>query len=338
MRLTFIQILCLFSWLPFTGIAQDLHFTQQYANRVHLNPAYAGLHADYNGTVSYRNQWPKLPGAFVTNQFSGYYRLRNQHSSVGLVVSNDKAGEGGLAKFQVGGQYAYQSILSEKLAFSLGMQLSYGSQRLDYSRLTFGDQLNDDGTTNLNSQELNFYDPVRYASVSTGAVVYDNNFWVSLAGHHLNRPVIGFNDASAYLPGKIIFNGGYKFALKTYYYLNKPYEWSITPSLTYTQQGPFKKSDIALYTTYTPFTFGLLYRGLPFLSNYAYDQSVSLLAGIVVDSWRIGYSYDIPLSPFGTHNGGAHEISLSFEKIDYNKIFKKRVSGKNYKRIALPSI
>jgi type IX secretion system PorP/SprF family membrane protein len=337
MRFKLIQILCLFCGLPFTSLAQDLHFTQQYATRQHLNPAYAGLHADYSGILTYRNQWPKLPGAFVTNQFAGYYRLRNQRTTAGLVVASDKAGEGGLGKFQVGGQYAYQNNWNEDLLFSVGMQLSYNSQRLDYSRLIFGDQLNDDGTTNPNSMELNFYDPVRYVSVATGAVFYNNNFWVSLAGHHLNRPNTGF-EQKTYLPAKVILNGGYKWVLNKYYYLNKPYEWSLTPSLTYTHQGPFKKSDIAVYTTYTPFTFGLLYRGLPLLSNYAYDQSVSLIAGIVLDPWKIGYSYDVPVSPFGTRNGGAHEISLSFEKIDYNKIFKKRVSGKNYKRIALPSI
>jgi len=337
MRLKIIQILCLFCWLPFSSIAQDMHFTQQYATRLHLNPAYAGLHADYSGILTYRNQWPNLNGAFVTNQFAGYYRLKNQTSSAGLVVATDKAGESGFTKFQVGGQYAYQTNWNEKLAFSVGMQLSYNSQSLDYSRLIFGDQLNDNGTTNTNSLELNFYDPVRYISVGTGAVFYNNSFWVSLAGHHLNRPNTGYDQISN-LPAKVILNGGYKLVLNKYYYLNKPYEWSLTPSFTYTHQGSFKKSDIALYTTYTPFTFGLLYRGLPLLSNYAYDQSVSLIGGVVINTWKIGYSYDVPISPFGTRNGGAHEISLSFEKIDYNKIFKKRVSGKNYKRIALPAI
>ncbi|WP_051359775.1 PorP/SprF family type IX secretion system membrane protein [Adhaeribacter aquaticus] len=321
-------------WLK--GVAQDLHFSQQYANRLHLNPAYAGIHADYSAVLTHRNQWPSLNGAFITNQFAGYYRLKNERTTAGLVISTDKAGSTGFTKHQLGGIYAYQSNINEKLAFSAGMQLSYGSQRVDYGALTFGDQLNEDGTVNETSLERNVYDPARYVSVEAGGLIYSNNFWVSFAGYHLNQPNIGF-DYTSKLPAKVILNGGYKFVLDKYYYLNKPYEWSISPSLTYTHQGPFKKTDIGVYTTYTPVTFGVLYRGLPFLSNYSYDQSLVVIAGIVFDPIKIGYSYDVPLSGFGARTRGAHEISLSFERIDYNKIFKKRVSGKNYKRIACPS-
>ena len=330
------QIVCLVFVIILTGQAQDLHFSQQYATRLHLNPAYAGIHADYSGILTYRNQWPTLTGSFTTNQFAGYYRLNNQRTSIGLIMALDKAGEAGLHNFQLGGLYAYQTNLTEKLAFSGGLQLTYGSQAVDYGALTFGDQLDETGTINPTSAELNRYDPVRYFSAETGVLLYNNQFWVSLAGHHLNRPTIGF-DFTSKLPRKIILNGGYRFLLRQYYYLNKPHEWSFTPSFTYTHQGPFKKSDVGIYTTYTPFTLGVLYRGLPKISNYSYDQALVFLAGIVLDPVKIGYSYDVPLSPFGTRSGGAHEISLSFEKINYNNIFKKRVSGKNYKRIACPS-
>ena len=166
--------------------------------------------------------------------------------------------------------------------------------------------------------------------------MYNNNFWVSLSAYHLNQPDVGFNVTSK-LKAKVLVNGGYKFVLNKYYYLNKPYEWSVTPSLTYTQQGTFKKSDVGIYATYTPFTLGVLYRGLPPLSNYGYEEAVVVIAGITFDPLKLGYSYDVPLSGFGASAGGGHEISLSFEKVDYNKIFKKRVSGKNYKRIACPS-
>lgn len=331
-----LQILCLIAGIVFRSKAQDIHFSQQYASRLHLNPAYAGLHADYSAILTYRKQWPDLPGAFVTNQFAGYYRLKNESTSVGLVMALDKAGAAGLANFQIGGIYAYQAIINEKLAFSAGMQVSYGSQRVDYSELTFADQFNDNGSTNPNSLELNIYEPVHFASAEIGGILYNNNFWVSLSAYHLNQPQTGF-DFTSELKAKVLLNGGYKFVLNKYYYLNKPYEWSITPSLTYAQQGKFKKSDIGLYATYTPFTLGGLYRGIPVLSNYGYDHTFVIITGVVLDPVKIGYSYDVPLSGFGARVGGGHEISLSFEKIDYNKIFKKRVSGKNYKRIACPS-
>jgi type IX secretion system PorP/SprF family membrane protein len=331
-----IRILCLLCGLAVSGAAQDLHFSQQYATRLHLNPAYAGLHADYSGTLSYRQQWPGAGAAFTTNQFAGYYRLANEKTSAGLLLATDKAGASGLVTFQLGGLYAYQSNINERLAFSAGMSFTYHSRRIDFSDLTFGDQLNEDGTTAPVSRELNVYDPVNFLSIGTGGTVYNNDFWISLAASHLNQPDIGF-EAPSRLPAKVQLNGGYKFRLHQYYYRNKPYEWSVSPSITYTHQGKFKKTDLGVYGSYTPLTLGILYRGLPVVSNYGYDQALVLITGIIFDPVKIGYSYDVPLSPYGNQSGGAHEISLSFEKIDYNKIFKKRVSGKNYKRIPCPS-
>lgn len=331
-----VQILFLLCGLAVGGTAQDLHFSQQYATRLHLNPAYAGLHADYSGTLSHRRHWLTPGNAFITNQFAGYYRLPNERTTAGLVLATDKAGANGLVNFQVGGLYAYQSNINEHLAFSAGLSLSYHSRRIDRSALTFGDQLNEDGTVNPVSREIAVYNPVNFLSIGTGGTLYNRNFWLSVAASHLNQPNIGFGDLSR-LPAKVQLNGGYKFVLQQYYYRNKPYEWSVTPSITYTQQGPYKKSDVGLYATYTPLTLGVLYRGLPVISNYGYDHSLVLITGIIFDPVKIGYNYDVPLSPYGNQNGGAHEISLSFEKIDYDKIFKKRISGKNYKRIACPS-
>jgi type IX secretion system PorP/SprF family membrane protein len=331
-----IQILCLWGGFAVSGAAQDLHFSQQYATRLHLNPAYAGLHADYSATLSYRQQWPLGGNAFTTNQFAGYYRLANEKTAVGLLLATDKAGSNGLVTFQLGGLYAYQSIINENLAFSAGMSFTYHSRRIDFSELTFGDQLNEDGTSNPVSRELNVYNPVNFLSIGTGGTVYNNNFWLSLAASHLNQPDMGFA-APSRLAAKVQLNGGYKFRFQQYYYRNKPYEWSVSPSVTYTHQGKFKKTDLGLYTSYTPVTLGILYRGLPVISNYGYDQALVLITGIIFDPVKIGYSYDVPLSPYGNRSGGAHEISLSFERIDYNKIFKKRVSGKNYKRIPCPS-
>lgn len=336
MGIKVVQILCLLWVLAAGAAAQDLHFSQQYATRLHLNPAYAGLHADYSGTMSHRRQWPSGGQAFVTNQFAGYYRLPNQKTSAGLLLASDKAGGEGLVNFQLGGLYAYQSNLNENLAFSAGMSLSYHSRRIDYSELTFGDQIQDDGSTNPVSRELNVYNPVNFLSIGMGGTLYNNHFWVSAAATHVNRPEVGFAVASR-LPARFLLNGGYTFRLQQYYYRNKPYAWSVSPTVTYSHQGPFKKTDVGVYTSYTPLTLGILYRGLPFFGDYGYDQALVLITGIVFDPVKIGYSYDAPLSSLGIRSGGAHEISISFEKVDYNKIFKKRVSGKNYKRIACPS-
>ncbi|MCB0784426.1 MAG: type IX secretion system membrane protein PorP/SprF, partial [Flavobacteriales bacterium] len=46
--------------------AQDAHFTQFYATPTYLNPAFAGTTLQTRFGAIYRDQWPSIPGSFVT--------------------------------------------------------------------------------------------------------------------------------------------------------------------------------------------------------------------------------------------------------------------------------
>ena len=53
--------------------AQDPEFTQFYAAPVYTNPAMAGTGTCNGGgrvALNYRNQWPSLPGTFITTSAS----------------------------------------------------------------------------------------------------------------------------------------------------------------------------------------------------------------------------------------------------------------------------
>ncbi len=317
-------------------LAQDIHLSQQYAGRLFLNPAFAGAQGDMRAVLSYRNQWPSLGTGFVTNQLSADYRLRDQGSALGLVVATDQAGSAGFTRLQLGGIYAYHLRLSEDLTFSGGLQGSYGSQRIDYASLIFGDQLSEEGQVQNPSAEVNLYTPVSYLSVAAGGLLYTDSFWFGAAAYHLNRPDIGFATLSE-LPLKLVANTGYRFTLYRYFEEDRVHEFSFTPTLTYTQQGEFRKTDFALYTTYSPMTLGLLYRGIPLGPSLGMDQSLAAVVGVAIKSFRVGYSYDVTVAGFGAQAGGAHELSLTFEKVDYDKIFRKQPSRKNYKQIACPA-
>ena len=51
------------------AFAQDATFTQFYANRTYINPAYAGADLGLRFNFNYRNLWTAVPGDFST--FSG---------------------------------------------------------------------------------------------------------------------------------------------------------------------------------------------------------------------------------------------------------------------------
>ncbi|OWP64574.1 hypothetical protein CDA63_02105 [Hymenobacter amundsenii] len=158
--------LCLVAKAP--AVAQDLYFAQPYANRMQLNPAYAGQLDDYSITLSYRNQFPTLAGTFQTTQLAADYRFRDQHSTVGLLISQDRSGAVGYTRLEAGGVYAYHVRLGQALGLSGGASLSYGRQRVSYGNLVFGDQLSDDGQVRDLSQEATDYLPVNYLTAGGG--------------------------------------------------------------------------------------------------------------------------------------------------------------------------
>ena len=63
--------ICIFIVLMLTTAldlyAQDPQFSQFYANPVYLNPAFAGTARCPRVVLNYRNQWPGIPGNFVTS-------------------------------------------------------------------------------------------------------------------------------------------------------------------------------------------------------------------------------------------------------------------------------
>jgi type IX secretion system PorP/SprF family membrane protein len=69
--------------------AQDPQFSQFYANPLYLNPALAGGDLAPRVTFNYRNQWPGIPGNFVTTAFGVDHFFSGVNSGVGFYVMND---------------------------------------------------------------------------------------------------------------------------------------------------------------------------------------------------------------------------------------------------------
>ena len=330
-----VQVLVLaFLLLSGAARAQDAHFSQQYASKMRLNPAYTGLTAEAAANMSYRNQWPSLSGTFVSNHLSGEMRIKESKSSVGLLLLHDKAGSSALTQFEMSGLYSYHTKISKNFAVSAGLQAGYGSRKIDYADLTFGDQLTDDGLEKEFSEEVIGYDPVRYVSFAAGGILYSDQLWLSIGTFHLNQPDLGFAQTSE-LPIKTVVNAGYKFYAFTRTSGNKFYELSFTPTATFTNQGPFRKLDLGFYTLYSPVTVGILYRGLPVGTKS--EQAIVFIGGVQLNQVKVSYSFDVGLTGISAVSGGAHEISLAFEKIDFTKIFRARATNKKYLQIACPA-
>lgn len=315
---------------------QDLYFAQPYASRLHTNPAFAGLLDDYSITLNYRNQFPTLAGTFQTNQLAADFRFRNQRSAVGLLLNQDRVGGLGYTRLQVGGIYAYHSRLTEALSLSAGLNVSYGNQRISYGNLVFGDQLSDNGATGNQSAELLDFNSVNYLTLGTGMVLYSEQFWLGVAGHHLNQPDLGFATQSK-LPLRLNVNAGYKYYFVKSTVKQQFREVSLSPVANYTRQGGSQRAEVGLYGTVTPLTLGLVYRGVPLPGSLRPQQLLTAIAGVSVGAFRLGYSYDASLSALSADLGGAQELSLALRDFDKLEAAWRRLKRRNYPAVSCPA-
>ena len=322
--------------------AQDVYFSQPYANRLALNPAFAGLLDDYGGTLSFRNQYPTLAGTFTTTQLAADVRVPapGLHHGFGLLVSQDRTGEAGYTRFEAAAQYAYHTRLTRDLALSGGASVGYGRQRTGYDNLVFGDQLAPDGTVlGPSAESLAGLPPRNYLSLGLGAVLYADQAWLSVSGQHLNQPDLGFA-TQATLPMRLNVSAGYKLFLQRPTIgrgTNDAREISFAPVASYTRQGGSQRSEAGLYFNAQPITLGATYRNLSFSNKTGTQHVLVAVAGVEFGDFRVGYSYDIGVSQLAQDLGGAHEITLTLRAFDKQESAWRRLRRKNYPLAPCPA-
>lgn len=306
--------------------AQDAHFSQMYSAPLHLNPAFVGSSPEGKFSFSYRAQWAKLPGDFTTYQASYEYSTPKKPSNIGVMVLMDKVGNAGAKSSQIQAMYAHNVKLGKTVGLKAGGQVSYGNRTLDYSKLVFGDQLNELGYTGSPSLEQGLPNlSINYVDMGAGLVFYGEDFWIGASGFHLNRPSYNWGGSIERVPIRYSFQAGFKF-IKEPQGKDKraDYTWACTPAMHYSRQGNFQQLDAGVNLYTSPILLGLWYRGLP-ISKNQYGALVTL-TGITYKQLTFIYSYDWGISRFAQATGGAHEFSLNVKFGEYHtkRKFKRK--------------
>ncbi len=294
--------------------AQDPQFSQFYANPLYLAPSFAGLTEGSRLGANYRNQWPQLPGKFVTYTFSYDHWFDQYNSGAGILFMQDMAGSGNLRTTNIGVQYSYDFPINPEWQMRPGVHFFYTERAIDFDKLIFSDQISPDGQrpTTIEIPPLSRRGGVDF---STSAMVYSEDYWFGFAVDHLLRPnhslyeFDGPDAENAYIPIKYSVFGGTKFTRggRTIRRL----EESLQLAFLYRQQGPFNQLDLGMYWYRNPLVVGAWYRGLPGISSGGQD-AVIFLVGYKIDQFNIGYSFDFPVSRLLGSTGGAHEISITY--------------------------
>jgi type IX secretion system PorP/SprF family membrane protein len=299
-----------------SGFSQDPQFSQFYANPLYLAPSFTGATEEYRIALNHRNQWPALPGVFLTYSFSFDRYFEAFNSGVGLIAVHDRAGSGRLSNTLIGILYSYDFNINNNWHVRPGASFQYVRWGLDFNRLIFNDQLSPGGSTP--QTELPPFDNVPDIDFSSSVLVYNSRIWFGTTVDHLLKPNQSLYGEESIVPMKISVYGGAQIIRKGR--LLKPIDESLSTAFNFKTQGGFTQLDLGVYWYKNPLVFGVWWRGLPIPKSFTSDggvyvnrDAVILLVGYKTSNFHIGYSYDFTISGLLTHTGGAHEIAMVYE-------------------------
>ncbi len=335
----FLGLCCVLYLMPQSAIAQDPAFSQFFSSPLSLNPALTGK---FNGQLrvagNYRNQWPQINNAFITETVSVDGNILNGKLAegdawgVGLLAMSDKTANGILTSNYVSLSTAYHKALDENgwNQIGLGFQGTYANKRLDGTKLNFEDQLDQQGGWTLPSAEiidgrnvnLSYFD-LNLGALYNGSTDGNNNIYFGVSAYHITQPKESFTGNSFYvLHPRFTMHGGASFPISSANNLNFIHFsglYSKQAGATNAMLGAAWSNNLS-GNDETPLN---LYLGVWARFSNLTDAIIPYV-GLDVGAFTVGMSYDVNVSSLksASQGQGGIEISLIYIK-------KPREGGKS---------
>lgn len=301
-----ITLILLFAVAGMQGVnAQDVGFSQFYANPLYLNPAFAGSKVAPRIALSYRAQWPGLVSAFSTVSASYDQYINDMHGGIGAILLSDRQGDHGMLNTNMlAAMYSFRFQVHEDIFVNLALQAGVVNMNLNWDPniMRWPDQIDANcGWINLTSATPPDNRSKFYPDFAAGAMIYGPAWYAGFAAHHLNQPSQGFY-AEDRVPMKFTANAGGLINLseerrrQSSLGLGTPV---ISPNFIYQYQGGFHYFNYGLYLDWMPFLVGAWFRH----STTNVDAFI-FMVGAQHDHFKVGYSYDVTLSEMGNSTLG----------------------------------
>jgi len=321
----------IFFWLAvmltgtgFRAAAQDVHFSQYYANPVYLNPALAGTYICPRVVTNFRQQWPTLSGKYTSYSASYDQYFAKLSGGIGVLFLGDHAaGTGHITTHSVSVSYSFRANLThdKKAALLVALQGTCQQKRLDFNKLTFADMIDPKyGFVYRTNENLPTYTKV-IADFSAGIAFYSEHYYGGVAVNHFTQPRESFFDnkgKETRLPIKMTAHFGAMIDIKQAQRMERTLgDVAISPNIIFQYQSRFTGG--AVYTTLnygTYFSFYPMTVGVWFRQGFDYMDAAIFSVGLELQKiLKIGYSYDftIPSNKIAKPlTGGSHEVSAQF--------------------------
>jgi type IX secretion system PorP/SprF family membrane protein len=290
-KILFITILALSSL--FASAQQEVMVSQYMFNGLFINPAYAGSHKYFSGTLLHRNQWVSFDGAPKTFLVSLDGPIKGEKMGLGFIVAHDKIGV--TSQTDINLNYSYNIKLGGgKLAFGLKGGVSNYSVKTEDLKVWDSDDatLSDDSKSEFLPKfgfGMYYYSKKWYAGVSIPTLIaYEN-------GTSFNMNI----DQSSFLRKHFLINGGYVFDL------NDKLKLKPSTLIKYVKSAPVEV-DINCSILYDE----TIWLGVSYRTN---DAIIGIIEYQANKRFRIGYSYDFTLTEIGNYSSGSHEIMIGYD-------------------------
>ncbi len=300
-------LVVLFVFISFNSVAQQDALLNQYMfNKTLVNPAYTGTLESVSLVALHREQWVSMPGAPKTSSISIHAPI-GYNMGVGGYIMRDEIGPLEDTKIMI--SYAYHLRLSSA-TLSLGVQFGGKFSQFNYNELNFKDcneRLNIEG----NDKEF-------VPDANLGVYLYGANYYVGASTKQLMNNKFG-----------LIENDGVSTysRLDRHYYLMGGYVFPFTDNImcrpsTLVKYVKNAKPQVDLNVSF------LLNNVLWLGTSYRTGNQVALMAELnVSNQLSVGYSFDMPMTSYGVHTNGTHEVILSY---NFNMYKKRRMSPRYF--------
>lgn len=280
--------------------AQDPAFSQPFSVPLYYNPAYTGSKGSARVQAAHRIQWPNVPGNSSPSYLAFDLSPERLPFDVGITQLYDRISEGRLETYIAGLNLARSFRIKNEVAIRLGIAAAYAMRRLDWSRLTFGDQM--DSRYDFIYYEVSGNYPFatsRFLLLNAGAIVHGKYFLLGYSACNLNTPNQSFfSGGMSRLPLRHTAQGVLRIPL--------PFS-----------EGSTDLSLIMLYMRQSSFSLqipglGFCHRWLKLGLYYRKKDAYIGMAGYAGKKLSLAYSYDHTVSVLTNATGGAHELNLGW--------------------------
>lgn len=283
--------------------AQEIYFSQYYADKLSLNPAFASIPGNSEVSMILRSQFIGVEGGFKTYCASYLQKIGQCGFGVGAYGTIS----GAYRQNQVSAAYSSTIKISKKLRCSAGIEASFANKSLRQGQLTYYSMLDPlNGSSNGQTPTIEYDNPLT-VSVSPGIILYTPNTAVGITAYSAAQYKISGETG---IPKAIVAFANHKIPIgETINHQQKDAIY-IIPSVIYRLQDGINSIQGGAYIENFKVIGGLSYR----MQTGEYTQHTLIATvGITLGKVQIGYGHDFDLSATTKSTYGAHEIAAKYK-------------------------